>query len=202
MPLTLKNFYKTSRLPSEYQEVEYIWTDSVAWQYINTWIQATNTITIELDITPNTSYVSENSVLWTYWSWNAIFLMEYSWKYRIHNGWTYTDWPTITATKTSLKINNLWLYVNWSLTSCASQGNYWGNAWINLFTITATAWFTSKTWVFNCYETKISDNWVLVRDLIPCYRKLDSVIWMYDIVNNVFYTNQWWWSFIKWPDVN
>lgn len=29
----------------------------------------------------------------------------------------------------------------------------------------------------------------LVRDFIPCYRKSDGVIGLYDLVNDVFYTN-------------
>jgi hypothetical protein len=37
---------------------------------------------------------------------------------------------------------------------------------------------------------KIWENNVLVRDFIPVYRKSDSVVGMYDSVNDVFYTNK------------
>lgn len=37
---------------------------------------------------------------------------------------------------------------------------------------------------------KIKENGVLVRNYIPCYRKSDNVSGLYDIANNVFYTNQ------------
>ena len=40
------------------------------------------------------------------------------------------------------------------------------------------------------YYFKIYDNDVLVRDFIPCYRNSDNVVGLYDLVNNVFYTNQ------------
>jgi hypothetical protein len=40
-----------------------------------------------------------------------------------------------------------------------------------------------------------------VRDFIPVYRKSDSVVGMYDSVNDVFYTNKWSGSFTKWPDL-
>jgi hypothetical protein len=33
------------------------------------------------------------------------------------------------------------------------------------------------------------DNNVLVRDFIPCYRKSDNEIGLYDVVNGVFYAN-------------
>ena len=44
----------------------------------------------------------------------------------------------------------------------------------------------SKTKV---YSFKIYDGATLVRYFIPCYRKADNVAGMYDIVNDVFYTN-------------
>lgn len=39
------------------------------------------------------------------------------------------------------------------------------------------------------YNCKIRENNTLVRELIPCYRKSDNEIGMYDVVNDVFYTN-------------
>ena len=47
------------------------------------------------------------------------------------------------------------------------------------------------------YYFKIYDNNNLVRDLVPCYRKSDNVVGMYDLVNDVFYTNQGSGSFTK-----
>lgn len=40
------------------------------------------------------------------------------------------------------------------------------------------------------YYAKIYDNNVLIRYYIPCYRNLDNEVGLYDLVNNVFYTNQ------------
>jgi len=68
-------------------------------------------------------------------------------------------------------------------------------------------------YVFNCYSEpnlisamklyslKMYDNGVKVRDLVPCYRKSDNEIGLYDIVNNVFYTNAGTGTFIKGPNV-
>ncbi|MGN0787572.1 MAG: hypothetical protein ACI4L6_00680 [Candidatus Onthoplasma sp.] len=39
------------------------------------------------------------------------------------------------------------------------------------------------------YYCKIWDNGTLVRNMIPCYRNSDNKVGMYDMVNNVFYTN-------------
>ena len=51
------------------------------------------------------------------------------------------------------------------------------------------------------YYVKIWNNGTQVREMIPCYRKSDTVIWMYDLINNTFYTNAWSGSFLKWGNV-
>ena len=51
------------------------------------------------------------------------------------------------------------------------------------------------------YNSKIYDNGVLERNFIPCYRKSDGVIGLYDMVYGEFYTNQGSGSFIKGSDV-
>lgn len=52
------------------------------------------------------------------------------------------------------------------------------------------------------YSCKIYDNNTLVRNFIPCYRKADNVIGLYDTVNNQFYTNQGTGTFLKGANVN
>lgn len=52
-----------------------------------------------------------------------------------------------------------------------------------------------------CYKLTFWQNNNLIRGFIPCYRKSDNVIGMYDIVNNVFYINQGTGIFIKGPNV-
>ena len=40
------------------------------------------------------------------------------------------------------------------------------------------------------YRFKLYDNGEIVRDYVPCYRKTDNVIGLYDLVNSKFYTNK------------
>ena len=47
---------------------------------------------------------------------------------------------------------------------------------------------------------QISENWILKKNFVPCYRKSDSVIGMYDLMNNQFYTNAWSGTFTKGTD--
>ncbi len=51
------------------------------------------------------------------------------------------------------------------------------------------------------YSAKITVDGVLERDFVPCYRKSDDEIGMYDLVNDIFYTNQGTGTFTKGPEV-
>ena len=55
---------------------------------------------------------------------------------------------------------------------------------------------------FRLYSCKVTQNGTPYFDFVPCYRKSDWVAWVYDLINDVFYTNQWSWDFKKWPPVN
>lgn len=57
----------------------------------------------------------------------------------------------------------------------------------------------AKAKLFDFLEKK---NGQVVMHLIPCYRKSDNVIGMYDIINNVFYTNKGSGTFTKGENVN
>lgn len=194
---TKANYGYNTSLPAEYQQVEYIeatWT-----QWINTWVKASNTLSTYLVMRPNMSYTSENCIFWDAWSLNAIFFMEYQGTYRFHNGWNSADTATITDDKTTVTTTNLWITVNGVSYSISTNNSYTNN---NIWLWAVWSWSnTSDRWHFKVYSFSMYNNWIPVREFIPCYRKLDSVIWMYDMVNDVFYTNSWSWTFTKWNDV-
>lgn len=54
---------------------------------------------------------------------------------------------------------------------------------------------------FRLYSFKAYENGVLIRDMVPCYRRSDTEIGLYDFVNDVFYTNSGSGIFYKGPDV-
>ena len=205
MTIIQMRWYKV-RLPSIYQEVEYIsspwWT---SWPYINTWVVPywkRFTINCELLFL---SLVNR----YLYWtnSWWWTTYERWGWRFS-YNAWS-TTW--ILANSFNPSINTKYIlnvdYNNWTLTE------------------TVTSWWTStiKTWTYswnlanasipfmwegsnsfqnvNIYSLQMYLNNELVRDFVPCYRKSDSVIWMYDLVTDTFYTNAWSWTFSKWSDV-
>ena len=66
------------------------------------------------------------------------------------------------------------------------------------YTITST--WASNWRLYYCKITNNNNNTVL-REFIPCYRKSDNAIGMYDIANYKFYANAGSDSFIKGTDV-
>lgn len=50
-----------------------------------------------------------------------------------------------------------------------------------------------------CYGVRLFNNNALIKKFVPCYRKSDKVIGMYDIINETFYTNAGSGSFTCYP---
>lgn len=203
-----------SRLPSEYQEVEYIQT---TWtQFINTWLLAWNNIQTEAKIEVTTT--SQNIPLFwcygpsvNYRGGNYYHLTPYSskWYFGLNgsewNGGTYS--PTV-WTQYTIVFNNSagYLNVNWSNIVSVSwtAGRSWTTLSISLRSdkewgsTTHNFFGQYKYFYFKMYN---KTTWAYERDLVPCYRKSGGVIWMYDLVNDQFYTNSWTGTFDKWADV-
>ena len=204
-------------LPNTYQEVEYIqssWT-----QYINTWFVANTS-----DILNNLTLYIEASKSWTWnfmgsksWTWDSVtyVTMESPWSTTTTlrcfnwNGNSYTDRSIIhnsLDTKDSIMFkyssSSFVCTVNW--TSYSVSRSSWYSTWNHPYFI-----FCRNNWAdtseqcltMRFYKWYIDVWWTIVRDFIPCYRKSDWVIWLYDLVNNVFYTNVGTGTFTKWPDV-
>ena len=206
--LTASCGVRQTRLPSAYQEVEYI--ESSWTQYINTWwCPSSNYCKVVMD--------------WTVYSWNnswAVFFWMTNWSnaYSLH-----TDHSIRQLNIGSVVNKNTWIsfsnWTNWTFTFEANNGSIsvdiagstytGGYSWsvsqsTRPFYIFAFDENWSTTWKakMRVNSFKIySDANTVERDLVPCYRIADSVIGLYDLVNDVFYTNSWSWTFTKWSDV-
>lgn len=70
---------------------------------------------------------------------------------------------------------------------------------VTLFAYVSTiAPYSSDVKIYNC---QFIENGVKERDFIPCYRKADQEIGMYDLVTNTFFTNSGTGTFTKGQDV-
>lgn len=187
----LKNAYigeYKGRLPAGYQEVEWIWSSRT--QVINTWvIPITQTYTAELEFESTQSWTE----YWAFGIWGSTWFRAWqdsSWHWDTSFWASYSPATYALNTKTIATVSNSWLWTS-SNTALWLFGMGENGAYPN-----------NRKWAYKIYYCKIWNSWTLIRDFVPCYRISDSVIWMYDLVNDVFYTNAGTWTFTKWPDVN
>lgn len=177
-----------SRLPAEYQEVEYIESPWSPW--INT--QYAPTTTSKAEIKFNVLSKISWGELWIFAMYNG----QCRWRAWFEsNGSASTGyWFSYSP---SLQLNTLTV-ASWQTTGRYNQSS----AYMYLFAQN-DYWSTSNLnhWEQQLYYCKIWTGDVLQRDFVPCYRKADWVIWLYDLVNDVFYTNSWSWTFNKGSDV-
>ena len=199
-------------IPTEYQEVEYIqgsWT-----QYIDAWLAVKDWFKIIC----NTEFVSWGTYMCLWWylwqSWWIYYRLYWwvsntgKWAYWFLGNYSDDLGSSSLNTKYKLELHikswNNYFKVNdttmasWTQTFSTSLT---GNIWILAWYADDTSWKWNK-WSAKMYDYKIRDNgWTLIRDFVPCYRKSDNVIWLYDLVNDQFYTNAWSWTFTKGNDV-
>ena len=178
---TVPGFIKNvSRLPSEYQEVEYIESDGN--QYINSNISCDQNSKVEVEFS---SSATACGVLGS--QANAIgltlnFSNDSSTRWGTYALFGYTS--CLDGDRHIIEFSRDGLYDNKTLAWTPTQNTFTtGDIWVGKINGAGTS--NQK----KIYYAKIWNNNTLVRDFIPCYRKSDNVIGLYDLVNNQFYTN-------------
>ena len=189
----------TGRLPAEYQEVE--WIESSGTQYINT---NTNQQDLGFDI----KFISFDeigpsdygSVFGSRYSSNnnEVHLSTYTTDAHINDGWSGTLRLGATSQNYNAHLNakgtvNTVRYQSGTYNANGTDYSY------NTGTINNTRYIylfalhnnTSATQYgkVRMYYVKLYKSGVLTRDMVPCYRKADGVIGMYDLVTDAFFTN-------------
>ena len=200
----------TPRLPSAYQEVEYIQT---TWQqWIDTWLFASNDYQVETLI-ETASAESEKCIFWslsnttTSDSWYYYNLINYLTKFYWGINWTEDSWwsfPSTAWVQYEIVFND----VNGQVV--VDNTVIWSCNWVVWYTWSTLClnarWWTNqryygkyKFFYFKIYD-KVNSEYVM--DMIPCYRISDGVIWMYDLINDAFYTKSGSWDLLKGSNVN
>ena len=197
----IRNIYLGEYSP--YQEVEYIessWSWNT-WQHINTWYIVSNNTKVQFKISDWGQRTWQ--IFWvanTWASWWKCFSIVFD-AYTFNNVYNLAHWFNDWAVHI-WELSQEWLYKDWTKLSTPSATTFTSDWPLAIFCINYQwgSWFvehvSNRLYFFKIYEWEN-----LVRDFIPCYRISDDVIWLYDKVNNVFYTNSWTWTFTKWPDV-
>lgn len=197
-------------LPNEYQEVEYI--ESTGTQYIDTGITLDANdfaISFNFEQTNRTSGEQPITSIWTdsYNYWNLFIRSLSSDKYVLD---TYTSKHHILSTKVNLnEIYNVSLTRNgssWEFTQNDSTITWTyspstaNNTTLKLFKRGDLN--TGNATKIKMYSFKMTVSNTKTLNLIPCYRKSDNEIGMYDIVSKTFFTNSGTGTFLKGADVN
>lgn len=188
------------RIPKEYQEVEWIASTDWWWQYINTWMaNVTANTKVEYSFTPM-KYNQSWLFMDTAWNSNGFGSGRDYYYY-----WAYNSaglYPSCSVwTKVTITIARDWCYKDWAnkrVPTTTSTNPPW-----TVILFCDKRWWNNNNYSYIKYHYyKRRESWELVQDFIPCYRKSDNVIWMYDLVGKQFYTNSWTWTFSKGADVN
>lgn len=194
-------------LPTEYQEVKFIQSSGTQW--IDTGFYPNTTTTkVELGITPQSLDVTQgvcgargNDVAADETACNIFLLAAGTYRFDWINGDVSKSYPVatdimyrISCTRGLGTINDISITgtntdsITESETFLIGNFNNNGAAYTNGFK--------------GCiHYAKLYSNDVLIRDLVPCYRKADDVIGMYDLVNDAFYTNAGTGTFTKGGDI-
>lgn len=196
------NFYES--IPDEYQEVEYIQSNGTGQntgQHIDTGYYPTNGDDFRLNMTvmPLDVPATERE-----------FLAEYGGGINVQIGflnkstWTFKDDETlyryVTASSTNVtpsNAKNKKVYID-------GQQTFSGTSRFSLYLFAQNESNTSSTvWdsSIRLYACTITVNGVPIRNYVPCYRKSDGVIGLYDTINKQFKINEGSGSFTKGPDV-
>jgi len=204
--------------PNGYEELEYI--QSIWAQYIDSWIKLNPNSTVEFKF----AMTWYSSAWWDCFYWcrensgvaHSRFLFRIDKDYNNRKMAFQRNWDNSNTVAEDIHTNisntDRNIHVVRQNRDCYIDNNLIGtfsHDWLSYtWTFDNTLYiFALHGWDLNCsiiklFYTKIRDReWTLQRDFIPCRRKSDEVVWLYDKVNKVFYTNQWIGDFIAWPVV-
>ena len=203
-----------------YQQVEYIqssWT-----QYIDTGYTPNKNVKVELDFAYTNTSTRQQRLFWVHSSSTSSFTFDiyingsgrYGWSATngdSGNWWYINTGVTVDTNRHTVIHSNTQTQIltNWTSIYNNTRTGYITTNNDALWPIPLFAWYNftqNPNWYSLFASAKIYSckiwNWTtLVRDLIPCYRKPDNVIWLFDKVNNQFYANAGTGTFTKWADV-
>ena len=196
------------RLPSAYQEVEWVGIPSKNGAYIDTGVACSAT-TIRMvakyvhlgssDCYGVATRKGDGST--TQYS----FFGYYSWKSQFAWG-SYFYGPacspnTVYEADATFKNRDQQIVLNGVSGSSSKVANANGTGTFYIFGRNNDGTLGNQPAGMNFYYLQIYMDGVLVRDFVPCYRKSDDVIGMYDLVSNSFFTNAGSGAFEKGDDV-
>ena len=190
-------------IPNEYIQLEYI--ESTGTQYIDTGYSAPNGFIGESEFsytTVDSSYIIGSHNLNSPYGRNGFGLTANVWELGLGDNYPRSTITVAANTRYSARFSTVKgnAYLNIDETKILTSSDSTSRSSQNLFIFhnqyrKNAGLSTAKAKI---YFMKIYDSTgVLVRDMVPCYRKSDGVAGMYDRLNGVFYTNAGTGDFVK-----
>lgn len=203
------------QLPAEYQRVEYIGsraTSAANWPSLSIPIPSFGSplnIEIKAQIQHQNSNTEDVAVILT---GNYFCPFFYSFTQTNAGAWSndkssiITEIPNRNETPLTVQM----VYFGTSMVAIASRQGFSKTSYVNAPNISTAAttmvlfgsWNDTRKFYGDIYSVKVSSSGGLKVELVPCYRKADGVIGMYDLVTETFYTSTTSGTFIKGADVN
>lgn len=193
-------------LPEGYTELEYL--ESSGTQYINTGFIPNAQTSMELEFS---DFIVKNDYGAPLGARNGDGSNQFWFFIQTNNSRIYSRWLSshydtgynyIANTKIKTKYSKYGLFINDTFYPLVFSGTDFSN-------LTSTIWLFALNnggsiqygSTMKIHSFKLWDNNKLVRNMMPAQRNSDSVLGMYDIVNNIFYTNSGTGTFIAGPIV-
>lgn len=173
------------RIPTSWRRYAVLWNWWDDWS----WISVKWAISTEI----NSWSVSNNRIRF-YESWDGDWYTEDFYSSNSAYVWSFNDisWKANSTSSQTITLN--WTATNWNL-----YYRTYRNRSAYLFVDRQKRF--SELYAFDLSYLKIYEQWTLIKDFRPCYRKSDNVIWLLELVWKSFYTNKWSWTFSKWSNI-
>lgn len=179
-------------LPSEYQAVEYLTFSGT--QYINTLYKPNESTRVYIDFNPSVSNV------WVFGSRTSatnsnnfgLFLNSNQfWLQKAGDSAPNGGYANVSSVLGRRKISINETSMSIDGTTALTYSNNLTTSTLDLYlgTMNGNGSVDSRRFRGNIYQFEILEGNRLMLKLIPCYRKADNVAGMYDVVNDVFYSN-------------
>ena len=168
-----------TRVPEAYQEIEYL--ENSGTQYIDMGVTPDQNTRVLCDF----SYSTKGYVFGSHNAWadNAFVFHATVAAYNSETA----NYTINTDERCSVDFNKNVLSVNGTVVKTFTKVTFSNNHNMYLFS-SNVAGGPVETMTGKIYFCKVYKNDILVRDLIPCYRKADNVAGMYDLVSKTFFT--------------
>lgn len=195
---------KSARLPSAYQEIEYLESGNSGNQYIDTQIAQSDGLIFEIDF--QLTQLQRAVYFMGEYSGSSFYLYVANGNIGINAFFQTAFGVSWTNTKLLADLNRHKLIYEISggnLTVTENEQTILAKPITTLSTASIKVAGTTHSPSLSCrtFESKMTKAGVVIQDLIPCYRKADNTPGMYDLISDNFFTNQGAGEFVVGPKV-